>query len=151
MSLHYSQKLVVLVRTCFSFHHFNHISNMDPIYFKPNVSDEPIRKPPENIKIFKKERHMEGKFAKMSENFGIPRKLLLFSGNSGRCCSILHWKFPEIHKFFIEWKAPSISKLLYLRCELKNRLYILQVLLIYLLKVSRRSLTHSCPLRLSGM
>ena len=52
---------------------------MDPIYFKPNVSDEPIRKPPENIKIFKKERHMEGKFAKMSENFGIPRKLLFSS------------------------------------------------------------------------
>jgi len=43
------------------------------------------------------------------ENLGIPCKVVLFSGNSGKWCSIGHSKFPEIQTgTFMEWKAPQL-------------------------------------------
>lgn len=73
------------------------------IYFKLNVSDKPIRKPPEKMENFRKERHMERKFAKISENFGIYttkasplfqkfRKMLVYSSSeiSGIHTRIFH-------------------------------------------------------------
>ena len=30
------------------------------------------------------------------ENLGIPREVLLFFGNFGKCCSIRYWKLPKI-------------------------------------------------------
>ena len=32
----------------------------------------------------------------MSVNFGIPREVVLFPGNSGKCRYIRRWKFPKI-------------------------------------------------------
>jgi len=32
----------------------------------------------------------------ISESLGIPREVVLFSGNYGKYCSVRHWEFPEI-------------------------------------------------------
>ena len=37
---------------------------------------------------------------KLSVNFGTPRKVVLFTGNSGKCCSICGWKFRKSNKNF---------------------------------------------------
>ena len=46
------------------------------------------------------------------ENLGIPREVVLFFGNFGKCCSICYWKLPKIQTgILVEWKAPSIYPL----------------------------------------
>ena len=46
---------------------------------------------------------------KTFENLGIPCMVVLFSGNSGKWCSIRHWKFPKIQTgTFMERKPPHL-------------------------------------------
>ena len=39
------------------------------------------------------ERKLPGKKFK---NFGIPRQVVLFFGDFGKCCSVRYWKLPKI-------------------------------------------------------
>ena len=45
---------------------------------------------------FRVERQMEQKFpVRNFQTFRWPRKVVIFSGNSGKCCSFRLWKFPD--------------------------------------------------------
>lgn len=50
-----------------------------------------------NLRKFREESQMEQKFPvrNLKRKLGIAREVILFTGNSGRCCSIRHWEFPE--------------------------------------------------------
>ena len=76
-----------------------------------NWQEDFLRKLPENPKIanFRKANHSTENFGKLGrkvkmeiliknfpKNFGISCRVVLFSTNSGKCCSICHCKFPEI-------------------------------------------------------
>lgn len=56
----------------------------------------------------RKVRYKENSRQEMSENLGQPRKVVLFSKYSEKCCSILHWKFLEIQQ-----KGPKYCVLLF--------------------------------------
>ena len=45
------------------------------------------------------------------ENLGIPREVLLFFGNFGKCCSIRYWKLPKISNrtFSLNGKRPRCT------------------------------------------
>ena len=52
---------------------------------------------------FEEEKSLE----KMFENLVIPCKVVLFSRNYRKCCSVSHWKFPEIEAGNFWWNRKN--------------------------------------------
>ena len=73
----------------------------------PDIVKFSKRKPSNrNFRKLREESHTNFRLG-LSVNFGTPRKVVLFSGNSGKCCSICRWKFRKSNSnFSLNWKLP---------------------------------------------
>ena len=79
----------------------------------PEIVEFPKSKPfNRKFRKSREESQMEHKFPEeISGNFGIPHKVVQFSGNSGDCCTIRHWKSQKFKPEIFHWMeySPGIA------------------------------------------